>query len=62
MTHLVRDGGTVNREELLTATTRLFGWARRGPDINTRLNYMIAEMINAGQITLRPEGLAATDC
>jgi very-short-patch-repair endonuclease len=59
--NLVAEGGTVGTEELLTATARLFGWARRGADINARLTMMIHDMITDGRLTQRPEGLTTED-
>ncbi len=56
LVNLVRDGGTVDREELLTATARLFGWARRGADINARLTAMLVHALSYGQLLGNAEG------
>jgi hypothetical protein len=53
----VRDGGAVAQEELLTATARLFGWGRRGADINARLTAMLSQALSAGRLIEGPEGM-----
>ncbi|MGE6955132.1 DUF3320 domain-containing protein [Staphylococcus capitis] len=55
--NLVRDGGSVRTEELLTATARLFGWGRRGTDINARLTTMLKQALSSGRLLERPEGI-----
>ena len=52
MTHLLRDGGTVTREELMTTTARLFGWNRRGQDITARLDHVLQQMHRDGRATV----------
>jgi hypothetical protein len=59
MVNRVREGGTVTEEELLTVTARLFGWARRGADINSRLSAMLSGLLASGQLVAMPDGLTA---
>lgn len=52
LTFLLRDAGTVSQGELFTATARIFGWNRRGPDITNRLTWVLRRMSEDGQVTV----------
>ncbi len=43
--NLVRSGGRVSQEDLTTATARLHGWSRRGPEITARLTAAIRRLV-----------------
>ena len=47
LTNLLRDAGTATEAELCTATARIFGWNRRGPDITNRLQLVLKRMNEA---------------
>ena len=49
--NLVNDGGTVSRDDLMTATARVYGWNRRGPDITARLSFVINWCLADGAFT-----------
>ena len=49
--NLVTDGGTVSRDDLMTATARVYGWNRRGADITARLFLVIDTMLAKGTLT-----------
>ena len=51
LTNLVRDVGGITHGELTTRAARLYGWTRRGPDISTRLDALIARLIGNGTLT-----------
>ncbi|WP_250031453.1 DUF3320 domain-containing protein [Paractinoplanes maris] len=53
---LVTDGGTVAEPDLKTAAARVFGWARRGPDIDARLTAVLAGLVDAGQLARSADG------
>lgn len=41
LVRLVQDAGGVSQDELTTKVARLYGWARRGPDITARMHALI---------------------
>jgi hypothetical protein len=41
LVRLVQDAGGVSQDELTTRVARLYGWARRGPDITARMQALI---------------------
>lgn len=49
--NLVRDGGTVSRDDLMTATARVYGWNRRGTDITARLSLVVNWLLADGTFT-----------
>ena len=51
LANLVRDAGGITHSELTTRIARLYGWTRRGPDIKTRLDRLIARLIANGTLT-----------
>jgi very-short-patch-repair endonuclease len=56
LTLLVRDGGTVTEPDLKTAAARVFGWARRGRDIDSRLDRVIERLAAEGRLDRVPSG------
>ena len=50
ITTLLRDAGSTERSELLTAVARIFGWARAGADITRRLAEVIEDLVANGKI------------
>lgn len=42
---LLRDAGVTPRNELINATARLFGWSRTGPDIKSRMDTVIGNLL-----------------
>jgi len=50
LVNLVNDGGTVSRDDLMTATARVYGWNRRGTDITTYLLFVIDALLDNGSI------------
>jgi hypothetical protein len=50
ITNLIRSGGTVNQDDLLTATARLYGWNRRGSEITTRLAAVVSRLLATGTL------------
>jgi hypothetical protein len=57
LTNLVRDAGGITHGELTTRAARLYGWTRRGPDISTRLDALIATLIGNGALTGKEDNL-----
>jgi very-short-patch-repair endonuclease len=51
LTNIVRDAGGITHDELTTRAARLYGWTRRGPDISTRLDALVARLIGNGTLT-----------
>jgi hypothetical protein len=47
---LIRDAGGVSRDELTTRVARLFGWARRGPDVTARMDALINVLLERGYL------------
>ena len=47
---LTRDGHSVDEEELLVQTARLFGWMRRGPDVESLLLRALAGLLKNGDL------------
>jgi hypothetical protein len=60
MTSLLKDAGTVTRDELMTATARVFGWSRRGQDISTRLDAVLRRMHANGHLSLQGDTVRPT--
>ena len=59
LTNLVRDAGGITHDELTTRVARLYGWTRRGPDINSRLHTLIARLVANGTLTGNEQNLTA---
>ena len=57
LTNLVRDAGGITHDELTTRAARLYGWTRRGPDISTRFDVLIAGLISNGTLTGNEDNL-----
>ncbi|MEV0895501.1 DUF4011 domain-containing protein [Actinoplanes sp. NPDC049802] len=58
--HLVVDAGAIDVDGLLTAVGRLYGWAsRRPPEVDARLTTLIADLVTAGRLLRREDGLSA---
>jgi hypothetical protein len=57
ITRLLDSGGTVARDELMTVVARLYGWGRRGSEIDARLRTIIGRLIADGTVTDGPTGL-----
>lgn len=55
--NLVRSGGTINQGDLTTATARIYGWNRRGFEINARLTKVIDRLTEAGTLVKGAQGL-----
>jgi REase_MTES_1575/Protein of unknown function (DUF4011)/AAA domain/Protein of unknown function (DUF3320) len=47
---LISDAGGVGRDELTTRVARLFGWARRGPDVTSRMDILIDVLLEHGNL------------
>lgn len=47
---LLTEMGSASSEQLTTATARLFGWARIGPDIQNRLESILGRLLESGRI------------
>jgi hypothetical protein len=44
----VRDGGGISQDQLSVRVATLYGWTRRGPDITTRLDRLIGQLLASG--------------
>ena len=53
---LARDGRSVEAEQLVVQTARLFGWKRTGPDVRALLDKALRELKRKGDITVLPDG------
>jgi very-short-patch-repair endonuclease len=61
ITSLVRSGGTVNQDDVMTATARIYGWNRRGPEITARLTGVIKRLLANGTLTGNAAALSVND-
>ena len=50
MTFLIRDAGSIEQDDLVVATARIFGWNRTGADIGRRLNSALQRLIVRGTL------------
>ncbi len=53
----VRDAHGVSADDLLTATSRLFGWGRRTQDMTSRLERVLQGLVDGGHVTGSRNGL-----
>lgn len=57
LTYLLKDAGTVTPTELFTATARVFGWSRRGPDITNRLDWILLLAVDSGEVIVQGDSV-----
>ena len=50
ITTLLRNAGSTERPELVTAVARIFGWARAGADITRRVTEVTDDLVTNGKI------------
>jgi hypothetical protein len=55
MTHILDGAGSATKDELFTATARIFGWNRRGSDITARLTHVLTRARAGGELTVQGE-------
>lgn len=48
---LTRDAGGISQDDLTAAVAKIYGWNRRGSDISARLNSLIEDLLQKGQLT-----------
>lgn len=53
---VVADAIVITEEELMVAVRNVFGWARRGPDIQTALQRSLLRAAKKGYVVRRPDG------
>ncbi|HYY81071.1 MAG TPA: DUF3320 domain-containing protein [Actinomycetes bacterium] len=56
---LVQASAGVTHDDLTSAVARLYGWNRRGPDINARLNRLISDLVADGKLDSTDHGFSA---
>jgi hypothetical protein len=59
LVNLVRDVGGISRDDLTVSTARLYGWNRRGPDISSRLEALIDQLVHDGVLAGTAENLTS---
>lgn len=52
MQRLVEEGGAIDRDELTATTSRMFGWTRRGTEIQAALDAAVDLLETSGRVTL----------
>ena len=50
LVNLVRDAGAIGQDDLTASVARVYGWARRGQDISTRLLAVINRLLETGAL------------
>ena len=56
--HLLKDAGTITRDDLFISTARTFGWNRRGQDITQRLDWVLRRLRERGEISVNGETIS----
>jgi len=54
---LVGDAGGIDQGELTAELARLYGWARRRPDVGARLDPIVVALLADGTLTGDPDAL-----
>lgn len=57
ITRLVEDAVAITQEELTTKVARIFGWARRGPEISQKLDRLVARLLREKKLARNGEFL-----
>jgi hypothetical protein len=61
LANFVRDAGGISHDELTSCVARLYGWARRGPDITARLHALIAQLLAHGTLSGNEHNLTVVE-